>query len=209
MVLQGDRTGWAGILLFGAALIQFYFQLRLREGPAMRPSTYLDDLDDWAIEVTLRPNRLRYLLLMTVSAGFAASSVVMVSEGHSTGWSGLAAWTGILFFGGSAIVFCVLLIPGSAYLRLDKTGFTVCSLFKVHSTRWHEVDSFEVGTIVGRKLVVFNFSDLYGRQKLARKLSSAISGYQGALPETYGLSAEELSAMLNDWRQRDAPPTAP
>jgi hypothetical protein len=197
---NGNPIGWAGILFFGATLIQSYFQLR--DGSVARPSTYLDD---WATEVTLRPNRLRYAVLMIVSACFAVSCGVMVREGLSTGWTGMAAWAGILSFGAGAIVFCLLLVPGSAYLRLDDTGFTVCSLFRVHTIRWCEVDSFEVGTIARRKSVVFNFSNLYPRQKLLRKLSSAISSHEGALPETYGLSAEELSAMLNDWRQHAGP----
>jgi hypothetical protein len=148
------------------------------------------------MELTLRPNRLRYLLFMTSSAGFVAGGALMVREGDPMGWAG------ILFFGAGVIVFCVLLLPGSAYLKLDPAGFTVCSLFRAHSTRWYEVNSFEVGRIGGRKLVVFNFSNLHRGQGFARKLSSAIGGYEGALPETYGLSAEDLAAMMNDWRQR-------
>ena len=50
--------------------------------------------------------------------------------------------------------------------------------------------------------MVFNFSNLHRGQEFARKLSSAIGGYEGAIPETYGLSAEDLAAMMNDWRQR-------
>jgi hypothetical protein len=133
---------------------------------------------------------------MTLSAGFVAGSALMVREGDPVGWAG------ILFFGAGVIVFCLLLLPGSAYLKLDPAGFTVCSLFRAHSTRWYEVDSFEVGSIGRHKLVVFNFSNLHRGQEFARKLSSAIGGYEGAPPETYGLSAQELAAMMNDWRQR-------
>jgi hypothetical protein len=43
---------------------------------------------------------------------------------------------------------------------------------------------------------------LHRGKEFARKLSSAIGGYKGALPETYGLSAEELAAMIDDWQQR-------
>ena len=133
---------------------------------------------------------------MTLSAGFVAGGALMVREGDPTGWAA------ILFFGAGVIVFCLLLLPGSAYLILDPAGFTVCSLFRAHSTRWYEVNSFEVGSIGRHKLVVFNFSNLHRGQEFARKLSSAIGGYEGALPETYGLAAEELAAMMNDWRQR-------
>jgi hypothetical protein len=125
----------------------------------------------------------------------------MVREGDSTGWAA------ILFFGTGGIVFCLLLLPGSAYLKLDPAGFTICSLFRTHSIRWQEVDSFEVARIASRKMVVFNFSNLHRGPEFARKLASKISGYEGALPETYGLSAEELAAVMNRWRQAGAPST--
>ena len=151
------------------------------------------------MELTLRPNRLRYLLLLTLSAGFVAGGALIVRQGDPIGWAA------ILFFGAGVIVFFLLLLPGSAYLKLDPAGFTVCSLFRARSTRWYEVDSFQVGNIGRRKLVVFNFSNLHRGQEFVRKLSSAMFSYEGALPETYGISAEELAAMMNAWRQRGAP----
>jgi hypothetical protein len=54
-------------------------------------------------------------------------------------------------------------------------------------------------------LVVFNFSNLHRSHEFARKLSSAIGGYEGGLPDTYGLLAKELAALMNDWRQRGVP----
>ncbi len=151
------------------------------------------------MELVLRPNRLRYLLFMTLSAGFVTGGALMGREGNPIGW------VSILFFGAGVIVFFLLLLPGSAYLKLDPAGFTVCSLFRAHSTRWYEVDSFEVGSIRKRKLVVFNFSNLHRGHEFARKLSSAIGGYEGGLPDTYGLLAKELAALMNDWRQRGVP----
>jgi hypothetical protein len=58
-------------------------------------------------------------------------------------------------------------------------------------------------------MVVFNFSNLHPRQRVLRKLSSAMSGYEAGLPETYGLSAEELAATMNDWRERARRSTVP
>src|ERR1700687_5686944 len=117
-------------------------------------------------ELTLRPNRRRYLLFMTFSAGFALT----LRESDPIGWAS------ILSFGSAVIVFGLLLLPGSAYLKLDPAGFTVCSLFRAHSTSWFEVNSFEVARIGGHKMVVFNFSSLHQGQDFARKLSSALGG---------------------------------
>ncbi len=118
-------------------------------------------------------------------------------------------WAEILFFGTGAIVFCLLLLPGSAYLKLDPAGFTFCSLFRPHFIPWSEVESFAVGDVGPRRLVVFNFSESHHGQKNLRKVAAAISGYEAALPDTYRLQAAELAALMNDWRQRCAPSAVP
>lgn len=155
------------------------------------------------MELTLRPRRLKYLLFAFLCASLAVAGALMVRDSKPLGWAE------ILFFGSAAIVFSLLLLPGSAYLKLDPAGFTFCSLFRPHFTPWYEVDSFAAGRVGTNRLVVFNFSGLHRGQKYLRKISSAISGYEGALPDTYGLKAAELAALMNDWRQRYVPSTAP
>jgi hypothetical protein len=152
------------------------------------------------MEVTLRPNRLKYLVILMVCAGFAVSGTLNVAK------NSLIVWIGIFVFGSNAIVFGVLLLPRSAYLKLDQTGFTICSLFQALTIGWHEVDAFRVDTDRGRKLVVFDFSKLHQGQEFARKFGSAMVGYEAGLPDNYGLSAEELAATLNEWRERASPP---
>ena len=147
------------------------------------------------MEVTLRPNRLKYLVILIVCAGFVVGGALNVPKNSVLGWSE------ILFFGSNVIVFGVLLLPGSAYLKLDPTGFTICTLFRARALGWHEVDAFRVGTDRRRKLVVFDFSKLHQGHELARKFASTISGYEAGLPDTYGLSAEELAATMNEWRE--------
>jgi hypothetical protein len=154
-------------------------------------------------ELTLRPNRRRYVLLLLSCIGFVVGALTARKSDPIIGWFG------ILFFGSGVIIFGLLLLPGSAYLKLDSAGFTFCTLFRAHSTCWYQVDSFQVARIAGRKMVVFNFSNLHPGQRVLRKLSSTVSGYEAGLPETYGLSAEELAAMLNDWRERARRPTVP
>jgi hypothetical protein len=148
------------------------------------------------LELILRPIRRKSLLPLLSCAGLVVGALTVRKSDPIIGW------VGILLFGSGAIVIGLLLLPGSAYLKLDSAGFTVCTLFRAHSTSWYEVDSFQVARIGGRKFVVFNFSKLHRGQEFARKLSSAIAGYEGGLPEIYGPSAEQLAAMMNDWRQR-------
>jgi hypothetical protein len=155
------------------------------------------------MELTLRPKRFKYLLFAFLSAAFAIVGALMVRDGERFGW------VEILFFATAAIVFCLLLFPGSAYLKLDPAGFTFCSLFRSHFSPWSEVESFAVGSVGPRRLVVFNFSASHHGQKNLRKLSAAISGYEAALPDTYRLKAAELAALMNNWRERCAPSAVP
>jgi len=47
---------------------------------------------------------------------------------------------------------------------------------------------------------MFNFSEEYKKAKKARKISSAISGAEGGLHDTFGLKAEELAKLMNEYK---------
>lgn len=138
----------------------------------------------------LRPRKLSLLLYLLGCLAFTAIGVFMINAGRMGGW------LPTIFFGLGVIVFIVMMLPGSSYLELTGEGFTVCSLYRRSFTRWSDVDSFFVGRIQG-KVVMFNFAPTYTRQQTARRVSVAIAGGEGALPDTYGRSAEELAQMMN------------
>ena len=151
------------------------------------------------------PHQAKYLGYLVLCAAFVAVGAVLAGNGA---WE---VWLGVLFFGAGAVVFAVLLLPRSAYLRIGPEGFTICSLFRARSLRWADVDTFQVATfhqqIGSRKMVVFNFSPHYQGSRRGHKLAVAISGYAGGLPDTYGMRPEELANLLNEYRRRyTAPP---
>jgi hypothetical protein len=143
----------------------------------------------------LRPNRFKTFGWLALCAGFTAGGAWMIFSGEPMGW--LPA----LFFGLCVVVFVVTLLPNSAYLRVSQDGFTVCSLFRAQSYRWSDVGPFTVGRIGPNRMVVFNFSGRYRAQPRARKAAAALTGYEGALPDSYGMSLEELASLLNGYRQ--------
>jgi hypothetical protein len=49
-------------------------------------------------------------------------------------------------------------------------------------------------------MVVFDFSNEYTSHRRLRFVSSATAGAEGALPDTYGLSPEELVDKMNTAR---------
>lgn len=146
----------------------------------------------------LRPSRLKTIAWLAVSAAFTAGGVWMVYSGEVMGW--FVA----LFFGLCVVVFAVLLLPNSAYLSIGPDGFTVCSLFRAHSYRWSDVGPFAVDCPrpCPYRMVVFNFSEKYCASPRARKVAAAMTGYEGALPDSYGMTLEELADLLNENRER-------
>lgn len=52
------------------------------------------------------------------------------------------------------------------------------------------------------KMVVFDFNAKATDGTLAREMAKNMSGYEGALPDTYKKSAEELASLLNEWKEK-------
>lgn len=144
----------------------------------------------------LRPSRLKTVGWFAACTVFAAIGVLMISAGQLVGL--LTAG----FFGLGVIVFGALLLPNSAYLRLGPDGFTVCSLFRAHSYRWSDVGPFSVDRVGLNRMVVFNYSDDYRGSPRLRRVAAAMAGYEGALPDSYGMKLEDLADLLNEYRRR-------
>jgi hypothetical protein len=151
-------------------------------------------------ELILRPGRLKILAAVIVGAGIAVNAAFELRTGVS---GPLFAGIGIVGFGGGAIAFSLLLLPNGAYLKLDSGGFTACSLFRTHRYRWLDVERFEARRIGWRELVGFNLSKEHRSRQSAPRLSWRVVGFDGGVP-AYGMSAQELAALMNEWRQRYA-----
>jgi hypothetical protein len=146
----------------------------------------------------LRTSPWRNVGLLAVSLIFVATGVLMVRDGEGIGWFVLG------FFGLCALVFALQLLPGTSRLRLDQNGFTVTSLFRSSTVRWSEVARFFVAQVGGRAMVCWDYAGAVPHSTASRRLSRALAGVEAGLPDTYGLSAEALASLLEDWRQRHA-----
>ncbi len=150
---------------------------------------------------TLYPKKSSALWLLLVCLLFVIAGIWM---GNSNGWIGYAC---AVFFGLGIPIALIQLLPGSSYLRLDETGLVIRHLFRDHRVLWQDVDQFFVvglkqTGITVYKVVGFNFVPSYDRQRIARHFAIAIGKCEGALPETYGMSAEELADKLNSYLRR-------
>jgi len=112
-------------------------------------------------------------------------------------------WICVVFFGLCSAVFAASFNPHAAYLQIQNEGFIVCSLFrKSPMVRWEEVSSFRVArpSLGGHRMVVYDW--LAPSNSRLRRVNRRLIGATDALPESYGLRLEELTELLNAWRQR-------
>ncbi len=146
--------------------------------------------------MTLRPDRLRWLLVFAICAGFVA----------------IAVWIGpedpVLFYGaGGFFMLCgliaaPLMIGVGSSLVLDRDGFACRTLFRTFRRRWRDCSAFHPVTTGFRRYVGFSAQEDEAAHPRMAAANRAMIGATGMLPETYSLSAEELSDLMNSFRVR-------
>ena len=147
-------------------------------------------------EQVLRPSRWRYGRFLLVSLVFVAIGALMIRTGAPMGWFVTAV------FGLGAMGFSVLMLPGASYLRLDPHGFTICSFYRRRHIKWSDVAEFGIAAIGHGVTVGFNYIPGYRRRAAARALAVAISGFEAAVPDSYGMTAKDVAALMIRLRDR-------
>lgn len=146
--------------------------------------------------ITLRPSRAQATLLFIICLGFVVGGILMVREGELMGY-----FCGG-FFALCLPVFALQFHPKAAYLHLASDGFTVCSLFRAHTVRWSHVREFAVILVGPNRMVAWNFTSDYPATGRARAISKSLSGYEAALPDTYGMKPQELADLMDCLRRQ-------
>lgn len=111
-------------------------------------------------------------------------------------------------FGLIAIVFLIQLLPNSSYLKLRKDGFEFSSLFRRHHIYWSDIKDFGIMTqahrgIATNKIVGWDYRDGFEGSAMGRKISKKMGGIESALPDTYGMKAEELLLLMIEHLERN------
>ncbi len=146
--------------------------------------------------VVLAPSRRKWLLVLGGCLVFVAAGLWVVHD-HP-----LSGWLGVGFFGVGALVAAVMLLPGAGGLRLDSDGFEMTSLFRRHRSRWSEVGEFEVARVPPSRQKMVVFDDARTEHGALAKVNRKLVGRTGGLSDNYGLSHEDLAAVMNEWRAR-------
>jgi hypothetical protein len=146
--------------------------------------------------LTLYPSCKKWLLVFSIGALFAAGGGGMINGGKGSGWFVL------IFFALVAIVAAAAMLPGAGGLTLDRDGFEVTNLFRSYRARWQDTTGFTAVRIhsAHQKMVVYDDAKQSGRS--LAQLNVAIAGRGAGLPDTYGLSADDLAQLMAQWRER-------
>jgi len=142
----------------------------------------------------LYPSRLKNVLTLLLSLGFTAGGVWMIADREGSGWYVA------LFFGLCSAVFAAQLAPNASYLKLSPQGLQWSTLFRRWALiPWEEIGEFGVAWAGLKKMVVF---DQRADRGPLVAMSRGLVGASRALPDTYGMKAEALAVLLNEWRTR-------
>ncbi len=148
--------------------------------------------------LTLYPSRSKYILFFAASLCFVALglSVLVKVDNSATSW--FCLW----FFAACAVVFGIYLLPGSVSLTLDADGFQIRHFYFVRTALWQNVTNLDVYCVPfsPTKLVVYIDTQLNGWRHGRWVITSM--GFNAILPDTYGMSADDLAALMAQWRAR-------
>lgn len=146
--------------------------------------------------VTLYPARMKWLVVLLVTSLFTAAASWMVSRGVPNGWLALA------LAGPGWIASAIQLVPGTAALTLDGDGFEVKAWALRRRSRWADVTRFIAKAPPGTRTKVVFYSNRERKNAVLGKINALACGDTAALPDTYGVPADDLARLMSLWRDR-------
>jgi hypothetical protein len=149
-------------------------------------------------EQILHPSGIKWLAILLVSASAVVFGVLMPPE------EPFVAWAGIVLLGLGVVVSAVALLPGSSYLRLTPEGFEQRAFFRTSKWSWQQFERFHAYRPPASpiRLVGFVFDPNVKGDATLRRVNRSMAGVDGGLSDTYGLAADELATLMNEWLNR-------
>jgi len=175
-------------------------------------------------KLVLRSSKRKAVFLLAASLVFIGLGFLMVTG--AIAFPGLlniavkvVGWFAMVFFGLGVPVALFQLLTGKSYLLLTREGFEMRGIRKSRRIPWSEVSAFAAWTLVNPvlallprgirdlgqpKMVMFDYGPGVESHRRLRSVNQMLAGHDAGLADTYGLTAEELAALMNDWRSRFA-----
>ena len=114
-------------------------------------------------------------------------------------WVGLAGFAFVI-----PMAIAILVSPRASRLVLDRNGFQFVYLFGSSRYLWKHVTDFAVFNISAGQgeIGVVEFDDITRLNSNISLLNKSLAGRNYAFADTYGLTAEDLARLMNQWRER-------
>jgi hypothetical protein len=207
MVATGAEGGWPGLLFFSICAAIFAAQLWPNLLLSRTPESVDALLQRYPGPVELHVPQRKTLLILVGVIVFAGTCAYYL---HKEKPDILIA--GFLWFCVAALALSVpfvlyQLIRGAS-LRLEEDGFRIKQPWKWRFVLWKDTSEFGIGStalIESHKndwSTVVTFDNKNIDEGKLSFLNRSIVGRNSALPDTYGLSPEDLQALMNGWRER-------
>lgn len=152
--------------------------------------------------LTLVPSRWENIWPFLGCVAVTAAGIWLIALEEIVGWFAL------VFFGaGSAILGLQVVQPERWRLEIGPERFRMVSPFADVAVAWADVGEFGIWVLHGRARVAWRQRGAEG--SLGRRASRVMSGWDGAMPSSYGRPAKQLKALLEErWRRAiDSPET--
>jgi hypothetical protein len=207
MVASGAEGGWPGLFFFGLCAAIFAAQLWPNLLLSQKQEAVEMLLARYPGPVELHVPQRKTLLVLVGMAIFAGVSLWYL---HNENPGTLA--TVLLWFCIAALALCspfvIFQLIRGASLRLENDGFRIKQPWKWRFVRWKDASEFGVGSTAliashkGDWSTIVTFDDKNADESKVAILNRSIIGRNSSLPDTYGLSPEELQSLMNRWRER-------
>jgi hypothetical protein len=164
-------------------------------------------------EHIFRPSKKKKAQILLLCLGGLVANFLFLSNPKGVG--GHFLFWGVTVALSASIVgsLAYLLFPNAAFMRVDKEGFAVCSMWQTRFYRWSEIKHFGAAQVnTGRNFIPVLALKLSTPaqakpQSFAQGFNSAFipDGFDVTFDDDYGISHEVLARQLNEFKQRYAP----
>lgn len=144
------------------------------------------------VRIVLRSSRRKWLRFFVTGTVFTAGGIFIAIARHDS-----VGWFLIVFAGLCQLATgWQLIAPGR--LIVTPTEIQIIALWRRYERDLVSCSEFHVWTMARQEMVVFDHP--IDSQKVSARANRALSGYTGGLPDTFGMRALELAALLNRTR---------
>lgn len=157
------------------------------------PTNMPADTSELPDTLYLEPSRARWVFSLVAALVIVSLNLYFVTQTEGTG----ALWFFVAIFGLVGTMAGVQLVPGSAGMWLDRKGFVYRRFWVDNRREWNEISqvtSHQMG-LFGSDIAILQMVGYHRKGDPANKPREI-------LPDTYGFPANDLSEMMNRWRNR-------